>query len=890
MAKIYKHKFGTEEFPIPIADKLTGKIVWLASEEDAIFIPTMREESKEVIYGRLIRNVVTDPTMMKDMTEMLLRLDKSRTPAQSKSYGYTTMGAPGNGKTYLSKAVGDLVHPRGALVVDCNNLDNADELYKITTFSVDQTRKQRKIDARVQIGNHDPEQALSQNAVAYMKKMFGNDIVTQESRGGNRITAIDWNAINAETAYIEAVLDKVMEMENISYEKDESSLGFVVSNGPLLRALLNPDSPDYGRVVIRDESNRGPAVDAWLKIQAFFSEPGANELKLKGEDDKEFTIKRADIPDTFMFLGTANNATEDMGLSAKEMTKPMISREGMGIDIRQIADAEKADYLSRTLKHLTGVPAYHVYMMDPESYDRNPEQLAETLMYLRTVGLTPEEKKKIPQEEIFNIRHIDRTIKVATQYGALLAEAETMIKKTAKDEQMPMAYTAYLENQAVVDLRYVFKLYQHSKIEHPMGKSKGVGVFSKLGRSVKAQTQEEIDWELGKRIAKREKNQLLVRGTKLENEVGTKLHDMIIPDNINTLLRDSEDPKEDYAKIEGLWKALKQTAKGLNFSFAGYVGEDSVASMYNARPEDLPNVALDDIKQVLISSIREEYKDDLQGQVLSADDIFDDNTLLEVTQQLAKENDEQNIYVPNYDLETAADKPFKPTYIAPLKEGDGKRLNREDLITANQFADSFSIKSVRNYNIKKYQKELPHTDLGQDSEYGDAVSREIAMGQNKSFFTTCVLVNDTKDEKVGLASVIYNKANQNAVILADFDVSEDDRRNLKKSGVFYVNITEANQKNDYSIIANYLSEQTKFHDGISNSHLVSSLMLRIDPELATGNSGNEDASQLCQYLKNMAENMKDEDWENLDVLQLTNVEYEKDVPVAAALSKKLKGR
>ena len=304
---------------------------------------------------------------MKDMTEMLLRLDKGRTPEESKSYGYTTMGAPGNGKTYLTKAIGALVHPKGALVVDCNNIDNPDELYKVTTFSVDETRKQRKIDARVKMGNMDPEQALSQNAVAYMKKMFGNDVVTQETRDGKRITAIDWNAVKGDSAFVEGVIDKVMEMENIPYEKDHSSLGFVVSNGPLLRALVDPDSPDYGRMVIRDESNRGPVVDAWLKIEAFFSEPGADELKLKGEDDKEFTIKRSDIPETFMFLGTANQATEDMGSSAKELTKPMISRQGMGIDIRQIADAEKADYLSRTLKHLTGVPAYHVYMMDPET-------------------------------------------------------------------------------------------------------------------------------------------------------------------------------------------------------------------------------------------------------------------------------------------------------------------------------------------------------------------------------------------------------------------------------------------------------------------------------------------------------------------------------------------
>lgn len=880
MAQIYRHKFGTEEFPIPIIDKLTGKIKWLASEEDAIYIPTMRTDSKEAIYGRLIRQVVTDPTMMKDMTEMLLRLDKSRTPEESKSYGYTTMGAPGNGKTFLSKAIGSLVHPKGALVVDCNNIDNPDELYKVTTFSVDETRKQRKIDAKVQMGNIDEEQALSQNTVAYMKKMFGNDVVTQEMRDGKRITAIDWGAIKGETAYIEGVLDKVMEMEKIPYEKDNSSLGFVVSNGPLLRALVDPNSPDYGRIVIRDESNRGPAVDAWLKIEAFFSEPGSDELKLKGEDDKEFTIKRSEIPATFMFLGTANQATEDMGSSAKEMTKPMISRQGMGIDIRQIADPEKTDYLSRTLKHLTGVPAYHVYMMDPDTFDKNPEMLAETLMYFRTVGLTPEEKKKIPQEELFNIRHIDRTIKVATHYGALLSETENVILAASKDDSLPERYTAYLASQAVVDLRYVFKLYQHSKIAQPKGKT-GAGVFSKLGRATKAQSQEEVAWEMNKRIAKREKEQLLVRGTMLENEVAVKLKDMLIPDSINSLLIESENKEEDYKKIEGLWTSLKQVAKGLNFEFAGYVGEDSVAKLYNARPEDMPNVELDEIKEVLISSIREEYKDDLKGQHLTADDVFDDTTLLEATQMLAKEDEYQRIFVPNYDIETTYDKPLKQVYITPVRE-EVAEIDRESLINTNQFADSFIIKSMRNHNMKKYAKEMPHWD--EDNLGGDEVSKEIAMGKNKYFNTTCVFVNDEENKKVGLAAIVYNKNNQNAMILADFDVSDEDKAKLKKNGVFYVNLNEVNESGDYSIIGTYLSQQTAPYAEVNNAQVVASLMMRIDPELAT--TGDDNAAEFCQYLQNMGEGDKS----RVDALQLTNVEFERDVPMKVAINRVKQGR
>ncbi|MCM1324586.1 MAG: hypothetical protein NC218_10730 [Acetobacter sp.] len=876
MAKIYRHKFGTPEYPIPVLDKITNQITWLADEENAIYIPTMRNEDKDRIYGRLIRQVVTDPSMMKDMTEMLLRLDKSRTPAESKSYGYTTMGAPGNGKTFLAKSIGELVHPKGALIVDCNNIDNPDELFKVTTFSVDQTRKQRKLDARIRIGNQDPEFALSQNAVAYLKKMFGNDIVTQETREDRKITAIDWNAINQDASYMETVLDKVMEMEGITYEKDASSLGFVVSNGPLLQALINPDSPDYGRMVIRDEANRGPAVDAWLRIQAFFSEPTAEELKLKGEDDKEMVIRRSEIPDTFMFLGTANNATEDMGISAKELTKPMISREGMGIDIRQISDPETADFVSRSLKHLTGVPAYHVYMMDNEYYDLHPEELAETLMHLRTVGLTAEEKKKIPQEEKFNITHIDRTIEVALQFGSLIASAETLVQQAIKDDSLPVAYTDYLKNQVVLDLRYVYKLYQHSKINTPQSKVRGRKAFAGLGKKERQQSQEEIAWEMSKRIANREKEQLLVRGTRLENEVATKLHDMIMPDSLNNMLKDSDAPEEDYAKIETVWASLKKIAQGLHFRFAGYVGEDSVADLYNAHPEDLPSVAIEEIKNVLVSSVNYEY-----GEQLQAEDVVDDDTLLEAVAMLGTEDNLQHIFIPNYNIETTAEKPILKTYMSSTPK---EIVTREELITATQFADSFILKNMRKYNIRKYAMEKPNLSPAD----GNEISRRIAEGKDDNFFTTNVLVNDKENADIGFASIIYNKGTQNAMILATFDISATQRAQLTQNGVLFVNVrrekAEAEEARDYKMIADYLQKQTDLYveSSITPAHIVSSMMLRIEKDLAEGGTV-EDFYQFLQALPSS-------ELAKTDAVQLTNVEYEDNKSLQQVLIQKRKGR
>ena len=46
MAKIYRHKFGTPAYPIPIADKLTGEITWLADEENAVTSPQCVTKTK----------------------------------------------------------------------------------------------------------------------------------------------------------------------------------------------------------------------------------------------------------------------------------------------------------------------------------------------------------------------------------------------------------------------------------------------------------------------------------------------------------------------------------------------------------------------------------------------------------------------------------------------------------------------------------------------------------------------------------------------------------------------------------------------------------------------------------------------------------------------------
>ena len=86
MSNVYLHKIGTKKYPIPVGFKkevekgLDGKerevikVKWLADDKKPLYVPTMREDTTEQIYGRFIREVVSDPNLLPDMVEIMTRL------------------------------------------------------------------------------------------------------------------------------------------------------------------------------------------------------------------------------------------------------------------------------------------------------------------------------------------------------------------------------------------------------------------------------------------------------------------------------------------------------------------------------------------------------------------------------------------------------------------------------------------------------------------------------------------------------------------------------------------------------------------------------------------------------------------------------------------------
>ena len=820
-------KIGTENYPFPIGcekysefNPQTGKnenkidIIWAASEEDAFYLPTYREESNDEIYGMFLRKVISDPNLLENMTDVITRLDQTRTSAESKSYAYTPIGAPGNGKTYLMEAIGELVHPKGAFLVNCKNLREAEEIYKKSQIGVSKSSKIKAINTHVYMSNLGVEgKTFNSNTIVYMKSVLGNSICSQEKRidkatnQERRITSIDWKNTDASADVIEKVCDEIIKRENIDYQEEKGNIGITTENGPLIEALFDPNSPDYGRILILDEYNRIQEGEGLLQIQAFFSEPGKKTLSLEGADGKSYTIQRDNIPATFLFVGTANQVSEESGESARRQSRPEISRQGQGIDIKYISDPSKEDYISRTLKHLTGVPAYYTFMLDPEYFMDNPRELSHMLKIQRTIGIKEEDIREIPKEEMFDIKHIDRTIRAATSFATFLYEADRCIQNLSKNGDLPTAYTDYLKYEAVVDLRYVYKLLQHSKIEKPKGKKgkDGKNAISLMGRKKVTQDQSEIVDEMETRIKHSYKRHMLTRGTKLEREISEKINSMFRPKDLSAKLKESTDIEGSYKIINDVVNGLNEIAKGLKYEFAGYIGEDSVAKSYNAKEEDFPTIAVEGIKNLLVASISETY-----GTKLSPEDITDDDALQTALSLLNEENDEKHIIVPNLDKKTTIDEPVIKVHFTNAEDIVSKEtieerfdraisqkkakhydsellitekreivndialqeLERTDLLSTREFINSLCLRQMRKYNMKKLMQE--NLDINIEANANNQKAIDIATGKNDKIFTSLVLLDNPEktgdmNETTGLAHIMYNKMTDYTIILSKSD-------------------------------------------------------------------------------------------------------------------------
>ena len=884
----YVYTIGTEDSPIPFGKD--GDIRMLSCDENAtdyspqsdhsITFPSNIDFSKygvddnERFYGEFIRRVVTSPSMMGVLSDLMVRMDPTRTNEQDKSYSVSIYGDPGIGKTYVAKQLCSLLHERGAYVVNANSIEDTKVLYQVTTYNETTVGKQRLLDARLRLGLRDKDKAFDASTIEYLEKMFG-DAVSKETREVEEngeineveVVSIDWESINEGVSYIDNVLEEVFQREGIKME-GKTGMGFVVSNGPILESLLNPNSPNYGRPIIIDEFSRLPEVDAYLQIIEFFSDPSVDKITLQGEDDRTFTVYRNQIPENFALIRASNHLNESNASSVQEMSDAMNSRDAYGCDLLFAPGANVGDFQFRMLHHLTGTPTYYLQLFTPEK-EALPTKKATTMRW-RTCGLTEEEKSQIPQEQIYNIEHLEATYEVGLNAGAFFYAINLIKNEAINNDALPQAYRDFLKKDAIIDLRYIKKVLQHSKMLKPEGVSSSAKLDDRMGvlkralqSSGKKMTQEERRALVRAKKAIRESRKYDERGVRFENEVKDKLQMVFYPATLDDYLStlSAEEVKTVQESIDGIWKQVLETAKKYKFEFGGYVGEDSIANVYSA-----PKTS-DEFKEtlkILTQSMREVY-----GTELNETDVVDSHALMSALELLETTPEGRLLIVPKHDI---VDRNDPLGGIKPVRTDETTmKYTADDLISANQFIDSLLIKQTRIVNMDKLSQEAPKAII-YDGELTDIESidpfciekpLEILKGKDKRFVVSFVNLSTNKEEgsstdaEICSAHIIYDRKSDKTIIISDFDISDEKLAQIEKTdgAVKFVNASKITEE-QAKAIENIVDEMLIDTD-VSKGDIAGAMLLRYEASLASSNSDDGMIQHFCVAYKNKTEEQCD---------------------------------
>ena len=145
--------------------------------------------------------------------------------------------------------------------------------------------------------------------------------------------------------------------------------------------------------------------------------------------------------------------------------------------------------------------------------------------------------------------------------------------------------------------------------------------------------------------------------------------------------------------------------------------------------------------------------------------------------------------------------------------------------------------------VKKMKKMIKESasspyvkQLCEDNSVPDNISN-IVLGQHEQFFTTQVIINNEEENKLGTAHIIYNKSSKGMLILADFEVSAEDRKKMKDKGVLFANTNELIKSDKFQLLDDYIDNQVA--DTTIKQDLASALILRIEPSFVDVTVGDD---------------------------------------------------
>lgn len=381
----------------------------------------------EQVMGKLFREMPI-PSMLPMLRDLM-----AKEAPDSKNRIFTVFGDPAFGKSFLFKSFASIVHPQGAIQVDCGGM-NMREIFFRTVIDYG-AGVQDVLDKRLAEGK------VSQTSIDYMKARLGAAIVEKDGK-----VALDWNMVGAsegsenETAEsgqarIQKAMNDAVEALRHVYEKEgitheSNSFGIKTVPGEFFEAMWS------GRPLFLDEFNKSKrgTLDSWQTALQFLngeedSVTIYNPMSQSGDDDsmKAITVTRADIKAGFI-VGVAGNEMKD-GDTTQELSASMMTR----LNPMYVGNPTIRDWEHRISQVWTGLPLVTLHSIFQEFATNKPVEFTDFLMDLRKMGLSAEEQAAIPNKEIYFLQNWQETIDAVKQvseyynFRAQLSDTESTL-------------------------------------------------------------------------------------------------------------------------------------------------------------------------------------------------------------------------------------------------------------------------------------------------------------------------------------------------------------------------------------------------------------------------------------------------------------------------------
>lgn len=781
MAELKEVYFGLEETPLPVGHNNRGEFETLASDEGCLTFQTLREGKEDIsvderLYFELMRKLPSRSMLPYLKQELTLR-DPNRTDAAKKSYISGYIGAPSIGKSFAFKTLGKLTHPKGALMVNCKDVDMG-TLFCETVFDTSAADAEKAaIDAKLMLGNKDASQGLNDKSIALLRNALGKAF-SEEERNGKKVYSIDWNGIqvkgetfeqqNYQKQVLSSCLKQVCQLEGIADNGGAQSIGITTRDGAAVR-VLDPNSADYGRPLLLDEINRCKpgTLQKLYEYTAMLADPKVDTCEVLAGGNRPVTLSRNAFPPTFRVNFTGNPATEGMG--SEDMDKPFVSRLGVELDLMNLPDPTEADIADRISNSLSGVPLTQLYYSNEELYKNDPNAFVEDLMVYRTGGLTEKEKAAIPQEEILNIQNAPKTLQVAEQMAGFFADMRQLTNPNSalyKNSELTLSseYEAYLKSLEI-DLRLATKYMENAAVENPTTttapKRIGTGrIGGKIGKPREGFKPQKSDMT----------ERLATRGDRLEASLEAWMERIFKPGHAETLGIEREEMEQMYAIAKriaahhGIGEAELQEGK--------LSSSTRLKDIYNVDRSQLPSAQNAVIREQVVDVIEKSTGIKIEDPKEAISD-FAINTSLKRAQERAAVEPEykqvREMSVLNDNVDTVVDQPIIPAVLSDVTVMEAPAP--QDLIPHNTFVGALAIPALSATNMKSLWNQSLSTLSDVDHE-----DETVKIAENRSetgLGLTTLLTND-KGEAVITHVMTDEKAHRTVIVSEDVDEKVQD--------------------------------------------------------------------------------------------------------------------